>query len=67
MQLSVLVDRPLDPHQQTLGLEPRQMLLKVERRAGFLLLAAVLGWLVEHVLIFQIVMAGLVPAIHVFG
>ena len=33
MQLGVLVDRMIDPHQQPLGLEIRQMLLQVEPRS----------------------------------
>ena len=32
MQLGVFVDRPVDAREQALGLEPRQMLLEIERR-----------------------------------
>jgi len=34
MELRVFVDRSLDPHQQTLGFEPGEVLLKVERRSA---------------------------------
>ena len=54
MQLGVFVDRPIDAREQALGLEPRQMLLEIERRAArrFMLclsVADVIG-LVEHTL-----------------
>ncbi len=42
MQLGVLVDRPLDAHEQAIGFEPRQMLLEIERRPARFRLLAVL-------------------------
>ena len=48
MQLGVLVDRPIDATEKTRRFEPRQMLLKIERRAARLRFRAVRIGLVEH-------------------
>ena len=48
MQLGVLVDRPLDAHEQPVRFEPRQMLLKIERRPGDVFLLLILRGLIEH-------------------
>ncbi len=48
MQLGVLVDRPIDATEKTRRFEPRQMLLKVERRPARLPFGAVRIGLVEH-------------------